>query len=482
MLFLNKIKFTSILLVVSISLATFAADPNQLPDIGSSSNRVLPLNLEQELGDNYMRLIRQSLEINTDPLIRTYINQLGFRLVASNPDAENRQFYFFVVNDPAVNAFAMPGGYIGINSGLIELATSEDELAGVIAHEIAHVTQRHIARRIERQQQLSLPSMLAILGSILIMTQDSEAGVAAMTGIQAGATQIMINHTRSNESEADRVGISSLANAGFNPVGMTRFFEKMLLLGRYSGKRLAFLSTHPLSQNRITESRERAKNLHFVERTDEYNFKLMKQRLIASQTQDFRKLQRDYHAVTDKIQKHLLPDDLNFGIALIQHKLGNQDNALDILKSLLLKKPNNPLFLISTAEVYIAKEEPSKALELVEDHLKLSPGNDAFTIIKAKALLAQGDTKASLDVLYEHLPKLDKEPFIYELIAETQSQHGLFKEVYESTGLYLYHSGDLHGALAQFKLAVRGHSDDPYFNARILARIRKVQEEILLLR
>ncbi|MBT8448398.1 MAG: M48 family metalloprotease, partial [Gammaproteobacteria bacterium] len=189
--------------------------------MGSSSNRILPLNLEQELGDNYMRLLRRELSINSDPLVQSYINQLGFRLVAANPDAEDRKFYFFVVNDPSVNAFAMPGGYIGINSGLIQRAESENEIAGVIAHEIAHVTQRHIARRIEQQQQLSLPSMLAMLGSILIMTQDPEAGVAAITGIQAGATQIMINHTRANESEADRVGITTLARAGFNPVGMT---------------------------------------------------------------------------------------------------------------------------------------------------------------------------------------------------------------------------------------------------------------------
>ena len=476
----TKLQHLLIVLVVSSALPVFAAS-SDLPDMGSSSNRTLPLNVEQELGDNYMRLIRRDLDINSDPLIRTYINQLGFRLVAANPDAEDRQFYFFVVNDATVNAFAMPGGYIGINSGLIEQAESEDELAGVIAHEIAHVTQRHIARRIEQQQQLSLPSMLALLGSILIMTQDPEAGAAAMTGIQAGATQIMINHTRANESEADRVGIATLANAGFNPTGMTRFFEKMLALSRYSGRRLAFLSTHPLNQRRITESRDRARKLPFVERIDNDTFRLMKQRLMSTMQQDFNALNRRYDQTIESMQ-YMTPDFLRYGMAMIQHRLGNHEVALAQLNPLVKEDPINPIFIVSKSEILTDLGRADEAIAMLEAPLMLNPGNDAFTIAYAKALLASGDTKSALDVLYEHLPKLENEPFIYQLIAEVQSKHGLYKEVHESTGLFLYHSGDLQGALSQFKLAISGRSDDPYFNARLAARIRKVQQEILLLK
>ena len=467
---------------ILLSMTMVYSASNELPDMGSSSNRILPLNLEQELGDNYMRLLRRELDINSDPLVRTYINQLGFRLVAANPDAENRQFYFFVVNDPTVNAFAMPGGYIGINSGLIDQAATEAELAGVVAHEIAHVTQRHIARRIEQQQQLSLPSMLATLGSILIMTQDPEAGVAALTGIQAGAQQIMINHTRSNESEADRVGISTLANAGFDPTGMTRFFEKMLMLSRYSGRRLAFLSTHPLSQTRITESRDRARKLNFINRSDEKTFRFLKRRLTSTIEQDFKILKRNYESHRDSRPNLIETKDMRYGIALIEHQLGNHAVAQPILRSLLNEEPENPLFIVPMAEVYIALEEPEKAIELLTRPLELNPGNDALTVVYGKALAASDDTKAALEVLYEHLPRMDKEPSMYSLIAEIQSKHGLFKEVHESTGLYLYHSGDLQGALAQFRMAINGQSDDPYFNARLAARIRKVQQEILLLK
>ena len=473
--------FVLTILLLLLCQSAFSA-ANDLPDMGSSSNRVLPLNLEQELGDNYMRIIRRELDINSDPLIRTYINQLGFRLVAASPDAEDRQFYFFVVNDPVVNAFAMPGGYIGINSGLIKQAKSEDELAGVIAHEIAHVTQRHIARRIEQQQQLSLPSMLALLGSILIMTQDGEAGMAAMTGLQAGAQQVMINHTRANESEADRVGITTLANAGFNPTGMTRFFEKMLQLSRYSGQRLAFLSTHPLSQRRITESRERARKLSFIEQIDNDTFRLMQQRLMGTMNQDFNALNRDYEKYLSNVRADRISDELRYGQAVIQFRLGNVTQALEQLTPLFDKDPENPVYLVTMAEVLTTLGRGNEALEILQSPLDFNPGNDAYTIAYAKALVSLDKTKDALDLLYEHLPKLDKEPFMYQLIADVQSKHGLYKEVHESTGLYLYHSGDLQGALAQFKLAISGRSDDPYFNARLSARIRKVQKEILLLK
>ncbi len=470
-----------ILLIVLISLSPSRFMAGELPDMGSSGSRALPLNLEQELGDNYMRLIRRDLDINSDPLVRTYINQLGFRLVAANPDAENRKFYFFVVNDPTVNAFAMPGGYIGINSGLIQRAASEDELAGVIAHEIAHVTQRHIARRIEQQQQLSIPAMLGMLGSILIMTQDPEAGMAAMTGIQAGATQVMINHTRSNESEADRVGIQTLANAGFNPDGMTRFFEKMLELSRYRGQILPFLSTHPLNQTRITESRERARNLPFVERIDNDTFRLMQQRIQMTMEQDFNTLHRTYNKRLENTSLKV-SDDFSYGLAMIEHRRGNHAKALEMIQPLIDADPRNAVYIVSKAEILSELDRTDEAIELLKRPLEINPGNDAYTIAYAKALVAKGDTKTALDVLYEHLPKLENEPFIYELIADVQSKHGLYKEVHESTGLFLYHSGDLQGALSQFKLAISGRSDDPYFNARLSARIRKVQQEILMLR
>ncbi len=475
---MKLIKIQLLLSLVFI-LPMLRAGSNELPDMGSSINKLLPLNLEQELGDNYIRFLRQQLPVIDDPQVRTYINNLGFRLVASNEDAENRQFYFFVINDPAINAFAMPGGYIGINSGLIQNAENESELAGVMAHEIAHVTQRHLARRLEQQSQLSMPMMLAALGSILVMTQNAEAGMAALTGIQAGATQVMINHTRTNESEADRIGIVTLAKAGFNPTGMATFFEKLLQLSRYSGKRLAFLSTHPLSQNRITESRDRARELPVQRRGDDFNFNLVRERLASLLVQDYNPTKRIYENKLAKYQPQNVPVSLKFGYALTLSKLGQYTKAEEMLRDLSKSNPDNLFFSLALAETYIADSKPHIAIGLLKEPYRLNPGNDSITLIYAKALLEDEQVKKSLDILYEHLPKIEKEPSIYELMAEAQSKEGLYKEVHESTGMYLYYSGDLQGALAQFKMSMNGRSNDPYFNSRLLARIRKVQKEIL---
>ncbi len=473
------LRITLIILLLPVFEINYFAKSSELPDMGSSINKVLPLNIEQELGEKYMRYIRLQLDIISDPQIRNYINEIGFRLVAENEDAKDRQFYFFVINDPAINAFAMPGGFIGINSGLIKNAISEDELAGVMAHEIAHVTQRHIARRIEQQQSLSMPMMLATLGSILVMTQNTEAGMAAITGLQAGATQMMINHTRTNESEADRIGILSLANAGFNPMGMADFFEKLMKFSRYQSNQLAFLSTHPLSQQRITEARDRARNLNVTRRGNEFNFRMFKKRLFSLLPADTKIEKSQYERSLKKFEQKSIPVDAQYGYALTLGRLDEYDSAIKLLKKLLQEHPTSLYFILSLAEQYIASDQPEIAIDLLSKPLKLNPGNDSITMLYAKALIANKQIKSALDVLYEHLPKFEKEPSVYELIAEAQSQDGLFKEVHESTGLFLYYSGDLHGAIAQFKLALKGRSDDPYFNSRLFARVRMVQEEIL---
>ena len=468
-----------LLLLFILLTLNISASNKDLPDMGSSINKVLPLNIEQELGDNYMKILRQQLDIIDDPLIRNYINELGFRLVASSEEAKDRKFYFFVINDPSINAFAMPGGYIGINSGLILNAETESELSGVIAHEIAHVTQRHLARRFEQQQQLSMPTMLAALGSILVMTQNTEAGMAALTGIQAGATQIMINHTRTNEAEADRIGIITLANAGFDPLGMSRFFEKLLVLSRYRGTNLSFLSTHPLSQNRITESRDRARELSVIRRGDDFNFSLAQERLASFLSMNFKSVKLVYEDKLAIFPDHQKPPAIEFGYALTLSKLTLYKEAQLILQRLYDANQNNLFFSLALTEILIKNNQHDAAIKLLKELYRLNPGNDSITMTYARALFIDNQVKKSLDILYEHLPNVIKEPSIYELMAEVQAKDGLFKEVHESTGLYLYFSGDLPGALAQFKMAMNGRSSDPYFNARLLARIRNLQKEIL---
>ncbi|MCW9027792.1 MAG: M48 family metalloprotease, partial [Kangiella sp.] len=174
------------------------AASNDLPKLGETAGATLSVSEEQIIGDRIMSQIRRSQFLMKDPLITDYIQQLGHKLVAANPDALGRRFQFFVIQESSINAFALPGGYIGIHSGLITASQSESELASVLGHEVAHVTQRHLARRLEQQDKISIPTILGVIASVIAATQDPEAGIAGMSATQAAAQQSIITHTRDN--------------------------------------------------------------------------------------------------------------------------------------------------------------------------------------------------------------------------------------------------------------------------------------------
>ena len=222
---LKLANIASILLLSSIasSMAVAKIDEVQLPDMGDSSGTLISPIQEKELGDSFFRSLHGKIKISQDIEIQEYIQSTGKQLVV-NTDQPSNPYHFFVVLDNQINAFAGPGGYIGINSGLILLTDSESELASVMAHEVAHVTQRHLYRAFEAASKLSIPTAAATLAAILLATQSPEAGQAALMAIQAGSVQFQIDFTRDNEKEADRIGIQTLAKSNFNPRSMPSIF------------------------------------------------------------------------------------------------------------------------------------------------------------------------------------------------------------------------------------------------------------------
>ncbi|MDP2903891.1 MAG: M48 family metalloprotease, partial [Methylovulum sp.] len=208
---------------LALSLAIFSASPQaeeitkiELPDMGDSSGTLITPEEEKEFGEAFFRSLHSQITINQDAEIQQYIQTLGQKL-AANSDAPSHPFHFFVVLENDINAFAGPGGYIGVNSGLMLMTEAESELASVIAHEIGHVTQRHLFRAAEAAGRLSVPMMAATLAAILLGTQSAAMGQAAIMAIQAGSVQFQINFTRENEEEADRVGMQTLASSQFDP-------------------------------------------------------------------------------------------------------------------------------------------------------------------------------------------------------------------------------------------------------------------------
>ena len=274
----KTIAVTSMLCLLSGGVA---AQDIRLPDMGSPADAVLPKSEEDRIGRAIMAQIRRSGEVVEDPLVTEYINNIGSKIAAHANDGDHT-FSFFVVDNRRINAFALPGGFIGVHTGLLQATRNEDELAGVIGHEIAHVTQRHIARAIHANQRQSLISTAIMLGA-LVAGAAGAGGDAVQGGIavaQGTAAQQRINFTRANEYEADRIGIRALADAGFDPHGMASFFEVMSRQAPADlNMRLPeFLRTHPVTTNRIAEARNRARNLPRVDSEDSVDYGIARAR------------------------------------------------------------------------------------------------------------------------------------------------------------------------------------------------------------
>jgi predicted Zn-dependent protease len=268
--------------LAALSLASVAqTDRIELPDMGNSADNFLSDGEEAEYARAILMQMRAYEMLVADPLIADYFSDMGFRLVAHS-DRPDKSFIFVVLDEPRVNAFAAPGGVIALHSGLILAAEDEHEVAGVLAHEIAHVTQLHLYRTLQNTQRMTIPIALGMLAVILAGGGGGEAIAGALAGAQAMQMQAYINFTRANEAEADRIGITTLSLAGYDPGGMADFFERINRINRVGGEGPPeFLRTHPVTVNRIAEAKDRAAGMPAPEPTDGLDFYLMQARLRA---------------------------------------------------------------------------------------------------------------------------------------------------------------------------------------------------------
>ncbi|MDH5480114.1 MAG: M48 family metalloprotease, partial [Nitrosomonas sp.] len=256
---------------------------HELPDLGDVSQATITPREERQIGLQIMRQIRADPSYLDDPEITSYLNSLGHKLISNSSEAEPGQsFEFFALQNSAINAFALPGGFMGFNSGLIIAAQSESELAGVMAHEIAHVTQKHLARMISGQKYSMITSLAALAVAIIAARSNPQAGSAIMATTQASMIQSQLDFTRKHEKEADRIGLGILVDAGFDPQGMSTFFERLQIAGRfYENGAPSYLRTHPLTYERIADIQNRTQELAYRQVTDSTDFQLVRAKLRA---------------------------------------------------------------------------------------------------------------------------------------------------------------------------------------------------------
>lgn len=451
------------------------ANPNDLPDMGSPAEAMLSMEDEYQIGRMIVRGLRDSDQILEDPEAAEYIQSLGHRLSSQATDGSQR-FNFFMVDDKAINAFALPGGYIGVNSGLLLETKNESELAGVVAHEIAHVTQRHIARSIAEQSKNSLVSTAAMLAAILLGA--AAGGDGAMAGVAAAqslAIQQQISFTRSNESEADRVGLGILASSGFDPQGMPAFFETM---GRHAGSREfnypEMLRTHPVTSGRIAETRERANQLSSEPLPDSYTYALMKERLRVLSTPSGRD-PREYYAALVGNEPDATPAQI-YGRGLALMMAGQPDQAVPIFQRLRDANPTVTQYHTALGQAQLLADQGDASLTTLKRARELFPRNVAVTVRYAESLMRLGDPKRAHEILLDLFNVVPPTPEQARLTALAANAAGDVADSYYYMSEYHLMSGDLPLAMNQLQLALAVPKITPVQRARFEARLDEVQQ------
>ncbi len=473
--------FTTLLLVVlalTVMPIVSLAEIIELPDIGSTADAVLSVEEEKRLGKAFIRSARQFYKIVDDPLINNYIQSLGNQLT-SHIENSPFDFTFFVVDAPSINAFAGPGGYIGVNSGTILATESESELASVIAHEIAHVTQRHMQRSFEKAGNLSLPTTAAMIAAILLGSQNPQAASALLAASIAGSTQKQINFTRAHEKEADRVGMRLLIDSGFDPRGMPIFFEHLQKRTQmYSNVVPEFLSTHPITVNRISDSRNRAEQHPLQQISDSTSFHIIRSKFQVQSNNNPKALARQF-ANSIKMGKYKNEFAHKYGYALALLASNDLVESRKVINSLIKADQERVPYLLTQAQIEINAGDPQLANQLLVKALKLYPHNEPLTVLYTNALLETGGTEISRKLLKEQIRYNPTNPLLYELLAKAEKRAGFSSAAYQALAEHDYLFGRIHLAIDHLRMARRQIDNNKLSKSRIDARMKELKREIL---
>ena len=450
---------------------------DQLPELGTAAQQTLSIEDEYRIGRMVMRGLRESGRIVEDPEINEYIQSLGLRL-SSLTNQGNRDFNFFLVNDRTINAFALPGGFVGINTGLLLDTRNESELAGVLAHEVSHVTQRHIARSIEAGGRTSLMTTAATLVAILlgaIAGVDSNVTFGAITAAQGIAAEAQIGFTRENEYEADRVGISVLADAGFDPNAMPAFFEEMGRRTQLSPDRVPeLLRSHPVTSARIAESKGRAAQYPPVVTHDSMSYAVIRERVRVLTTpagQD----PRTYYASLIGNEPDSSVAQV-YGNALAQLMAGDAAHAVPTFERLVATHPEVMQFHTGLAQSLIASGQSKAGLDVLERARVLSPRNVPVTIRYAEALLQANRPKRAHEVLLDLFNNVPPTQEQIRLTAIAANAAGDVADAYSYMAEYHIMTGDLPLAANQLELALSVPNLTAVQRSRYAARLKELRE------
>ena len=447
---------------------------DQLPDLGSNAANFLSDYEAEQLGKSFIRQSRFRLPYVSDPELVGYINRLGNRLLDVSDDA-GKEYHFYLINNNVINAFAVPGGHIAMHTAILTKSESESELASVVAHEIAHVTQAHISRKFENSQYDSWLAIGALLAAAA--SGSAEAAQAALGVSQASIIDRQLTFSRAYETEADALGIRLLSRAGYNPAAMPVFFKRLLSESRISESHAPeFIRSHPLTINRISESAERVRAYPAAAEQDESEFLLMQAKAMAAYSKN-KAVVRDLFHEKIKLGKNTLANRYGYGMALAEN--GEFNKARTALNELQADYPNNVSVALVRADNELNAGKIDEGLAQLDKLYKTQNalGNHLVDIYYANALVLTKRNKEAIPIIHKAIKNSGDEPYFHILLARAYGETGDKRRSLSARGEYHYLSGNYQFAIRQYKQAFR-FTKTEYDRARLAARIEDVEAEL----
>ncbi len=481
------------LTLASMLATNFAVIPasyaSNLPDLGDASDSLVTEPQERAIGKRVMLDVRGDRAYVEDPELNAYITALGNRLVASARGATNdnrRDFEFFILNDDSINAFAILGGFVGFHSGLILASRTESELAGVMGHEISHVTQRHAARGAMGQRSGGILQLAALAAAILAArsgsTSAGQATEAAIVGSQALAIQNQLDYTRDFEREADRIGIQLMINAGFDPQGMVSFFDRLLRANRHNeGKAPGYLRTHPLTTERIADMKNRVDQLNnegekilraYAEST-EYKFAQAKLRVMSLGTNEAISFFRA--AIAEKTVLRNRADV--YGLAMALSRARDFAAAEQELAAVRQSPEAHPWIENLSAEIQLQQGQFDAAIATYRASIKRFPDSRALALGLIDAHFQAGKIELALSLANERLKRNPEDAKLHELAAKCYERLGKKMAQHRAIGESYYRRGNLVGAVEQLEIALKAKDGDFYESSSTESRLREIKAE-----
>lgn len=466
----------SIILFCLSFVSPAQADAVKLPELGNSTSSIVSLQQEYQLGQYWLRAFRQQASLLDDPLLYTYVHDLIQTLAYYSP-LEEKYFDLLLVDNTSFNAFAVPGHIIGVHSGLFLYANTEDQLASVLTHEIAHLSQRHYARSVEQRRQQNMLSLAGLLGSLLLIAAGGgDAGIAALTATQAAAISSQLRYSRIHEQEADRVGIQTLAAAGMNPEAAAHMFQHLLILTRYRTdlKDFEFLMTHPIADSRVADALNLAKPYARKIDKDGFDFHLMKARVYltysknASQAEDF---------FRKNIEQVKYPNAMRYGLALALLAQDKTTEAATIIETLHGDSPQQLAYQLAYLQLLFQQKQFDRAFSQGQLYLKLSPNNYAISMYLAELYAKQHRYNDAVIILRNlSQSQWPNTPDVWLQLAEMEGMAGNIANVHLARAEYFVQIGAFLQAQRQLSYAKPTFKDDVMASSRIEVRMQQIEQ------